>query len=351
MSIPPCGRLAMRARIPAPFLFALLALCAFAGNAIAAPRTLPPLDLLHAQDNWLVAGRLAEIVPGRLVFERTEVLAGKGEVPERIDVRAPVLPQPPAVGSDYIFAYTMVHRDKRLPGKKAGNVEGATLLSSTGLEPALFADTPALRGILHAGHTLEGRQSRAMLDLLLAALAGEDAALRDLAAAQIAMEPRIARHLRRADRALLEQAVRDGKLAPDTRSTLLLAAATRPGDLGGWWKDVATDVVTSTPTGGYSRETPVPVGIVLTAFEVLEQHAVKLAPESISRWLRSPERLLVERAGSMLRRESPALERTATEQALADPALPETTRRYLGDHLRRLDRAAGGKDARKDGAT
>lgn len=350
MSIPPCGSPAMRVRIT-PFLFALLALCTFGGSAMAAPRTAPPIDLLHAQDNWLVAGRLAETVPGRLVFERTEVLAGKGETPDRIDVRAPVLPQPPAMGSDYIFAYTVVHRDKRLPGKKGGNVEGATLLSSTGLEPALFADTPALREILRVGHTVAGRQSRAMLDLLLAALAGEDAALRDLAAAQIAMDPRIARHLERSDRVVLERSVRDGKLAPDTRSTLLLAAATRPAALGGWWKEVATDVVTNTPTGGYSRETPVPVGIVLAAFEVLEQHAVKLAPESISRWLRSPERLLVERAGSMLRRESPALERTATEQALADPATPEATRRYLDDHLRRLDRAAGAKGAVKDGAS
>jgi hypothetical protein len=340
----PSGRCATCVRTL--FLFTLAAI---AGSVAAAPRTSPPLDLLHAQDNWLVAGRLAEVVPGRLVFERAEVLSGKGEPPERVDVRAPVLQRAPVTGTAYIFGYTAVHRDKRLPGMKAGNAEGAVLLSSTGLEPALFADTPALREILRVGHTVAGRQSRGMLDLLLAALAGEDAALRDLAAAQIAMEPRIGKHLRRGDRMALEQATRDGQLAPDTRSTLLLAAATRPGALGGWWKDVATDVVTSTPTGGYSRETPVPVGIVLTAFEVLDMHAVKLAPESISRWLRSPERLLVERAGSTLRRESPALERTATEQALADPALPEATRRYLVDHLRRLDRAAGGKDARKDG--
>lgn len=346
MSIPCSARLRARARI-----LSALGLAAFACAVGAAPRTPAPLDLLHAQDNWLVAGRLAEAVPGRLVFERGEVLAGKGEAQGRIDVRAPVLPKPPTVGADYVIGYTAVHRDKRLPGMKAGNVEGGVLLSSTGLEPALFADTPALREILRTGHSVAGRQSRAMLDLLLAALAGEDPALRDLAAAQIAMEPRIGKHLRRADRSALEHAVRDGTLAPDTRSTLLLAASTRPDTLGGWWKGVATDVVTNTPVGGYSQATPVPVGIVLTAFEVLEQHAVRLAPESISRWLRSPERLLVERAGAMLRRESPALERTATEQALADPALPETTRRYLGDHLRRLDRAAGTSGARKDGAT
>ena len=345
MSISTSGRLAARA-----CAFLLLASTSLAGSAFAAPRTLPPLDLLHAQDNWLVAGRLAEAVPGRLVFERAEVLAGKGEAPERIDVRAPVLPKPPTVGADYILGYTAVHRDKRLPGMKAGNAEGAVLLSSTGLEPALFVDTPALREILRTGHTVAGRQSRAMLDLLLAGLAGTDPSLRNLAAAQIAMEPRIGKHLRRPDRAALEHAVRDGTLAPDTRSTLLLAASTRPEALGGWWKDAATDVVTNTPVGGYSPGVSVPVGIVLTAFEVLEQHAVRLAPESISRWLRSPERLLVERAGSMLRRESPALERTATEQALADPALPETTRRYLGDHLRRLDRAAGSNGTRKNGA-
>ena len=343
MSIQLPARLAMRARVRVPMLAALTLLGAFAGSLLAAPRTLPPIDLMHAQDSWLVAGRLAEIIPGRLVFERGEVLAGQGETAERIDVRAPVLPKPPTVGADYIFAYTMVHRDKRLPGKKGGNVEGATLLSSTGLEPALFADTPALRGILGTGHTVAGRQSRAMLDLLLAALAGDDLALRDLAAAQIAMDPRIARHLRPADRTVLERAVREDRLAPDARSTLLLAAAARPAEYGNWWKEAATDVVTSTPTGGYSRETPIPVGIVLAAFEVLDLHAVKLAPGSIARWLRSPERLLVERAGSMLRRDSPALERTATREALDDPATPEATRRYLGDHLRRLDRAAGAK--------
>jgi hypothetical protein len=344
MLVPSRTRLGARLRVPRICAFVLLA--ASAASVMAAPRTKPPLDLLHAQDNWLVAGRLAEIVPGRLVFDRAEVLAGKGEPPERIDVRAPVVPRAPAVGDACIIGFSMVHRDKRLPGMKAGNTEGAVLLSSTGLEPALFADTPQLRAILRTGASVAGRQSREMLDLLLAALTGEDQALRDLAAAQIAMEPNIGKRLRRADRAALEHAMREGGLSADTRSTLLLAAATRPGDLGGWWRQLATDVVTSTPTGGYSRETPVPVAIVLTAFEVLEQHAVKLPPESVSRWLRSPERLLVERAGSMLRRESPALEREATEQALADPALPETTRRYLGDHLRRLERAAGDKDAR-----
>ena len=344
MFVPSRARLDARQRVQRICTFVLLA--ALAAGVNAAPRTKPPLDLLHAQDNWLVAARLAETVPGRLVFERAEVIAGKGEPPERIDVRAPVVPRVPTVGADYIIGFSAVHRDKRLPGMKAGNVEGAVLISSTGLEPALFADTPQLRAILRTGASVAGRQSREMLELLLAALAGEDPALRDLAAAQIAMEPNIGKRLRRADRLALEQAVRDGGLSADTRSTLLLAAATRPGDLGGWWKPVAVDVVTSTPTGGYSRDAPVPVAIVLTAFEVLEQHAVKLPPESVSRWLRSPERLLVERAGSMLRRESPTLEREATEQALADPALPETTRRYLGDHLRRLERAAGDKDAR-----
>ena len=45
MSIPTSGRLAARA-----CAFLLLASTSLAGSAFAAPRTLPPLDLLHAHD-------------------------------------------------------------------------------------------------------------------------------------------------------------------------------------------------------------------------------------------------------------------------------------------------------------
>ena len=39
----------------------------------------------------------------------------------------------------------------------------------------------------------------------------------------------------------------------------------------------------------------------------------------------------------MLRREAPEQERSTMPAALADPKLPEQTRKFLNDHLRRLD--------------
>jgi hypothetical protein len=52
----------------------------------------------------------------------------------------------------------------------------------------------------------------------------------------------------------------------------------------------------------------------------------------------------------MLRRESPALERSAIKEALADSRLPDPTRKFLNDHLRRLDLMDSRVKARKGGA-
>jgi hypothetical protein len=51
----------------------------------------------------------------------------------------------------------------------------------------------------------------------------------------------------------------------------------------------------------------------------------------------------------MQRRQSPTLARSTVQQALADPKLPEKTRKFLSDHLRRLDRIDAKSAAKKDG--
>jgi hypothetical protein len=69
----------------------------------------------------------------------------------------------------------------------------------------------------------------------------------------------------------------------------------------------------------------------------------------LKRWVWSANPALAERASLMLRRQSPKLERSTIQQALADPKLPEKTRKFLNDHLRRLDRLDARSAARKDG--
>ena len=59
---------------------------------------------------------------------------------------------------------------------------------------------------------------------------------------------------------------------------------------------------------------------------------------------------MVERACLMLRKLSAPAERDAIRDALAEPDLPDQTRKFLNDHLRRLDVMDAKLKARKGGA-
>jgi hypothetical protein len=315
-----------------------------------AERLESPLEMMYAPGNMLVAGRLIEINPvGRIVLERKEVLGGKGRPPEKIDVRVPVeVLGTLKTGERYVVAYSTYQRDPRKPIGMVGNPGGAVVLASTGIDPALFSDTPQTRAILKAGRSERGRESRRTLDLLLAALAGSDPQLQNLAAGEIALEPEIGEHLGDADRSLLEKTVRDPKTPTRVRVTLLEASARRSQDLGAWWQPAALAIVTTTPVDGYPDKASDPVSLVLVAFEVLDRYAVKVPPEALKRWVWNSNPALVERVCVMLRREAPEQERPTIQLALADPKLPAQTRKFLNDHLRRLDRL--NERARKEGS-
>jgi len=328
-----------------------LALAACAGSA-SAERVEPPLELLYAPGNVLVAGPLVEINPaGRLVFKRKDVLGGKPKPPELIDVRVPAdILADVRIGERYVFGYTNLRPDPRRPTSLVVNPDGAALIASIGLEPALFRDTPEARAILAAGRSEHGRESRHLFDLLLKALAGKDRALQVLAAGEFAQEPEFGERLREdGGQAAIEKAVRDAATSPGVRTTLLVAAATRPADFGEWWADAARRIVADTPVDGYAFAAGDLDGLVLAALELLDKQGTDNSPEALKRWVWSSNPLLAEKSNLMLWRHSPALARSAIQQALADPKLPEKTRKFLNDHLRRLDRLDAGSTARKEG--
>lgn len=331
----------------------LIAACSIGAGALQAkPVVDPPLELLYAGDNRLIAGTLIEINPaGRLVLQRKDVLDGKPRPPEKIDVRVP-----PAVlagvklGERYIVGYATSQKDQRNPLRRIANPDGPLLIVSTGLDPALLHDTAQTRAILSLGRNERGRESRRLFDLLMKALAGSDRALQGLAAGQIAIDREIGERLREnGGQATVERIVRDAQTPANVRTPLLLAAVARPRDFGDWWQSAATDIVTNTPVDGYDVASEDPTPLVLSALELLDKPTVKVPPDALKRWVWSPNPPLVERASLMLRRQSPAQERLVIQQALADPNLPQTTRKYLGDHLRRLDRLDARLKARKDG--
>lgn len=331
-------------------LAALAALSAWA-LPVLAERVEPPLELLYAPGNMLVAGPLVEVNPsGRLVFKRTDVLSGKPKPPELIDVRVPIATLGDVkVGERYVFGYTNLRPDPRKPTRLVANPDGATLLASIGLEPALFRDTADARAILSAGRSEHGRESRRLFKLLLKALSGKDRALQNLAAGEFAQESEFGERLRDDGQDTIERTVRDVATPPGVRTTLLVAAATRPTDFGTWWPDAALAIVANTPVGGYASGAGDLDGLVLSALELLDKQGTKTPPDALKRWVWSPSPALAERASLMLRRQAPALERSAIQQALADPKLPEKTRKFLNDHLRRLDRLDARSAAQKDG--
>lgn len=344
---PPCLRSVLRGLAPL-----LLLAFGFGSTALPAKPVQPPLELLYDGDNRLVAGSLVDVDPkGRLVFERRQVLDGKPQPPEKIDVRVPLTVLGSVkIGERYVFGYATGKKDPRDPLRRIADPNGPQLLVSIGLDPALFHDTPDTRAILASARSERGRESRKTFDLLMKALVGDDPALQNLAAGQIALDAELGERLREHGQETVERATRDPKTSPAVRASLLRAAAQRPRDLGDWWQGISLDVVTNTPVDGYATSPSDPFDLVLTALELLDQHSAKVPPDALKRWVWSTNPALAERASLMLRRQSAALERSTIQQALADPALPAATRTFLEGHLRRLDRLDARTKARKDAA-
>lgn len=325
-------------RTPLLFLLALLSLLLAHSTAFAGAIE-PPLDLLLSGDSRLVIGKVAEINPaGRIVFARGRVLGDYGDVPAMIDVRvSPSVLESTAVGEEYLFAYSTTHRDKLVTGGVSLNRDGAILISSSGVEPALFRNSTELRNILKVAGSERGRESRRLLDLLLKALDGRDAKLRALVAAQIALDPALGDRLKAQDQKRIERVARDSQSDPSTRILLLQVATERPERYGDWWKAAAEEVLATTPLDGYALETSDSTSLVLLAFDLFDIRKVSAPRELLARWLRSPNRLMQERSNAALGRGYPGQQRNSIEEALADQSLARETRNYLEEQLRRLD--------------
>ncbi len=309
--------------------------CLFACGAAHAGAVDPPIQLLYAKGNALVAGRVHEINPtGRVVFTRGKVLSGTPQPPELIDVAvSPDVLAQLKVGQRRIVGYTAFRRSRQL-GAMVANLEGPTLLVSIGLEPALFTDTRATRELLRLGSTKAGRESRRFTDRLLRALDGRETALRILAAGEIALDPDARERLGGSDRVI--RIARDARTPVAARLPLLRMASTWPEQTGNWWQSAAMEVVETTPVDGYSRGASDLSALVLDAFDALDQHGTDVAVDALARWLRSPSPALAERAALLLRKKSASVEQDAIHQALATPDLPVQTRRLLEDRQRHL---------------
>lgn len=315
-------------RVRGVFLSAVALLALMASDRAHAGPVDPPIQLLHARGNFLVAGRVHEINPtGRIVFQRKEVLSGTPLPPELIDVEAsPEVIAQVKRGQRYLVGYSAFRRDRHL-GAMVANLQGPTLLVSIGLEPALFADSRFARDLLKRGSSPSERESARFREQLLKALEGRESSLRVLAAGELALDPGLRDRLGGSERVI--RVARDPRTPVAARMALLRMASTWPQQTGGWWKDAALEVVETTPVDRYAPDASDTSALVLDAFDALDQHGTDVAVDALARWLRSPSPALAERAALLLHKKSVAAEREAIRAALATQDLPTPTRRLL----------------------
>lgn len=313
---------------------AVTTILALGTSAWAGP-AVPPLELLFAPESRLVMGTLVEINPaGRLVFKREKVFGPHKDVPELIDAAVTSNALDDArLKQRYIVGYTTFQNDRQYPAGITPPRKATNVISSSGLDPAVFPDSPELRRILDQAASERGRESRALRRLLLQTFATDDAALQRLAAAQFALDTGMSGKLDAAGKAILRRAALSDAINPTTRSLLITAAADRPDDFGPWAAEAVNKVLEITPVDGYPSASRGPAGLVLLAFDEASDRGIRVPFASLTRWLRSPQRLYLERASGLIELMYRGRAKAAYEAVLGDAGADPAARRFLEARL------------------
>jgi hypothetical protein len=300
----------------------------------------PPFHVLYDPLSVLMVGTLIEKDEGRLVFRREETLHGEqATLPETVELRAvDWVVQSVSVAERYLVGYMAFSRDPQRARTMIVNPAGPHVLVSPGLEPALYPDTDEYRRFLaygKGGH-LHGRADA--VPTLLAALKSGEAPIRVLAAAQIALDPGVQTQLDRAAVGELRAVVTDADMPWSSRHWLYDLASRKPEVFGRrWLRRTTRSILAEAPVTGYAHA--VNAGdLVGAAFLQADLNQWNIPEAALARWLRSDSPAMAERALVQMRRQDTELEQRHLAAALADPGVPENTRKFLLDHQRRLER-------------
>lgn len=304
----------------------------FAGGAFAA-KIKPPAAVLREATTSIAAVEFAEAgTEGRMVFRRIEALGGDAEIPELIDLAVPaqvrsiVLP-----GERYLIAYTVFRREaEQIRVARLG----AQLLVSPGLEPALLRDTAENRALVAWQPGADTDAVRKRLPELLAMLDARDTQRQNFALSEIVLRLQLADALDARARKTLQRFAANGDADTNARARLLQAAVAQPDTFGrDGWKDIALNVLTDTPV--LVQDVAGNASLVRFAFELVERDRIDVSLPVLERWLTGDNAAIAELALLALRRQQPARELPALEQALSMSLLPAGTREFLLDHRRR----------------
>lgn len=315
------------------FRLSLLILSSLCAASAFAAKVKPPAAILRENTTSLAAVEFAEAgVEGRMVFRRIEPLGGDAEIPELIDLAVPAeVRQVVLPGERYLIAYTVFRRE-------AEQIRiarlGAQLLVTPGLEPALLRDTPENRAIFAWQPGADESAVRKHLPDLLAMLEARDTQRQNFALSEIVLRPQLSDALDARARKTLQRFAANREANTNARARLLQAAVSQPDVFGrDGWKTIALDVLATTPVLVQTVEGN--ASLARFAFELAERDRIALPLPVIERWLTGDNASLAELALLALRRQQPARELAALEQALSLSLLPAGTREFLLDHRRR----------------
>lgn len=315
-----------------------LILCAtlLASNAFAA-KIKPPSAVLREATTSIAAVEFADAgVEGRMVFRRIEKLGGEADIPELIDLAVPAeLRRVVRPGERYLIAYTLFRREaEQIRVARLG----AQLLVSPGLEPALLRDSEPNRAIFAWQPGADAQAARKRLPELLALLEARDTQLQNFALSEITLRPQLTDALDASARRALLRFAANGDANANARARLLQSAVTQPDAFGkDGWKDVAVNVLTTTPVRVQDVEGN--ASLVRFAFEFVERDRLAVDAAVLERWLTGDNAALAEMALLALRSQHARREMPALEQALSLSLLPAGTREFLLDHRRRATAA------------
>lgn len=299
----------------------------------------PPFHALYDPLNVVVSARLLAVeADGRLLLERIEVLHGD-EVPERIEIAAPMHVQTAAVpGRDYLVGYTPYRRDSSRVRTIIVAPDGPRLLVSPGLEPALYPDEPDYRRLILYGRGGRIDHREDAVAVMLAALTDARAPMRELAAAQLALDPALSVRLSQSELKSVRATLTDPATPWIARAWLYDWAGREPERFDpSWLRRASARLLALAPL--HESDGDGTAGQLVNAiFVQADLRAWRLPEPALVRWLDSDSTALAELALLQLRRQSPSREARVLDQALARTDLEPQMRHFLEGHQRRLSR-------------
>ncbi len=339
-----------------PFwLRAALVLLVAASSAATAEKLEPPTITLGEPTTTIVVADYKEAGPyDRIVFSKVRVLQSKAVVPDLIDVALPDLREALVAGKRYILAYSP-YAENRFE-QIVVNPRGASFLSSPGIEPGLWEDSPENQALVmwridgeESDHQREresekdGEAAREAMPRLLKMLESDDRQQREFGAAEIALRPALVAGLNGSQQKALQQFVASD-VGPDrARASLLQAAVAMPAKSGSvsGWDAVAADLLAKTPlqTLDVDRRS----SLILAALTYPPTRLRHIDGKLQSRWLRSNDAGLVDAAAMALQDISVEVAKAAFASALSEKDLPPENRSAIEGFNQRLGLAESGR--------